>query len=120
MIYSNFLLQQIKMSLLTVKEKGGNKPGRFKRQKLNSDCDVEDNGGITTGDLGTPNSHCKQNDRSCSDSYPVNTSRYLSANRVVECVFCHSFRITEVNNFLYEPLVMQINLLVINSDCIMQ
>ena len=70
--------------------------GKSKRQKLNNECGVGDEGGISARGFTTPNPDCEHNRSSCSDTHLLDTSRYLSANRIVECAFCHSFRTTEV------------------------
>lgn len=100
---SNCNVQQIKRSILTVKEKEvGNDPrehvetGKPKRQKLNSESDAGDKVEIGSVDFATPNPVCEHKHDDCSDTHPLDTSKGLSANRTVECMFCHSFKTTEV------------------------
>ncbi|XP_020259871.1 BRCA1-associated RING domain protein 1-like isoform X2 [Asparagus officinalis] len=95
---------QIKRSILTVKEKEvGNEPrehvetGRPKRQKLNSESDAGDKVGIGSVEFATPNPDCEHKHSDCSDTHPLETSKGLSANRTVECMFCHSFKTTEAS-----------------------
>jgi len=91
--------------------------GKSKRQKLNNECDVGDKGEISARGFTTPSPDCEHNRSSCSDTHPLDTSRYLSANRIVECAFCHSFRSTEVKR--PSPLSCWSCGLCINSECIM-